>query len=320
MAKRSQRLTLLQRKAEEGHARAQYELGLAYYRGDGVEKDLAKARHWLANAAAQGDRDATVLLNLRGMELNRGVEFRFGPASKNTTPRPTPPAEDGDTYESEAPSVRMSGDELLAGLREILKDTEMLLPAQEPMRDRLIAILTAMVTSVQTRRMPMRSMRDRITPGARTIELTLKRYRGARYDRYRARLIELCRCFLEIEMDPPVISRPVKHMPDESRLDRVARLTDLIEAELRSLGWWSGKPPTDEQMKFKAAFGMDTMPLSMWIQFVLLERVREIIRQNGTFPGRSMVGTQAIREYDGRHEAANLVSLLCEFDEAVMGG
>lgn len=320
MAKPSHRLNLLQRKAQEGHARAQYELGLAYYRGDGVEKDLAKAREWLAHAAEQGDRDATVLLNLRGLELNQGVEFRFGSSGKHTNAKPSNPAEDGDTYESDAPTVQMSSDELLTGLREILKDTETLLPAQEPMRDRLIAVLTAMVMSVQTRRMPIRSMRDQITPSARSIELTLQRYRGAKYDRYRARLIALCQRFLDIEMQPPVIPKPVKRMPAESRLDRVARLADLIEAELRSLGWWSEDPPTDEQMNFKAAFGMDTMPLSMWIQFVLLERVREIIDQQGSLPRQSMVGAHAIREYDGQHDAANLVSLLCQFDEAVEQG
>jgi len=32
---------------------------------------------------------------------------------------------------------------------------------------------------------------------------------------------------------------------------------------------------------------------------------------------QSMVGAQAVREYDGHDEAANLVTLLCQFDEAV---
>jgi len=92
---------------------------------------------------------------------------------------------------------------------------------------------------------------------------------------------------------------------------------DQIEAELKSIGWWSDTPPTDEQMNFTQAFAMDTMPLAMWMQFVLLPRVRQIILSRGAFPGQSMVGAQAVREYDGQDEAANLVALLCQFDEAV---
>jgi|GEM_PF-2114242 len=52
MTMRSQRLKLLEKKADEGNARAQYELGLMYYRGDGVDKNMAKARQWLSRWSA----------------------------------------------------------------------------------------------------------------------------------------------------------------------------------------------------------------------------------------------------------------------------
>lgn len=40
--------------AEEGHAKAQYNLGLLYYNGRGVNQDYAQARHWYLKAAQQG--------------------------------------------------------------------------------------------------------------------------------------------------------------------------------------------------------------------------------------------------------------------------
>ena len=40
--------------AEQGHAEAQYNLGVCYYNGDGVQKDLAQAVFWLRKAADQG--------------------------------------------------------------------------------------------------------------------------------------------------------------------------------------------------------------------------------------------------------------------------
>lgn len=322
MTMRSQRLKLLEQKAGEGNARAQYELGLMYYRGDGVDKNMAKARRWLSSAAAQGDRDANVLLNLRGLELNQGVEFRIGAplTSKPQAPGPatptTSPGFDEDLYESDH-VPRLSRNELLLSLKQILKDTEELLPGKEPMRDRLIAILGAMILSVESKRMPIRSMRDQITPSQHTIELTLDKYKGTRFNQYKAKLIELCQNFLDIDIEPPVIVRPKKQSAAQDKHQYVTSIVDQIEAELKSIGWWSDTPPTDEQMNFTQAFAMDTMPLAMWIQFVLLPRVRQIILSRGAFPGQSMVGAQAVREYDGQDEAANLVTLLCQFDEAV---
>ena len=42
--------------AEQGHAVAQYSLGLLYANGQGVPKDDAQARQWYEKAAAQGSR------------------------------------------------------------------------------------------------------------------------------------------------------------------------------------------------------------------------------------------------------------------------
>ena len=45
-------------RAEEGFPSAQYELGVRYLKGDGVEQDAMAARKWLSRAAKQGDAQA----------------------------------------------------------------------------------------------------------------------------------------------------------------------------------------------------------------------------------------------------------------------
>ncbi len=87
-----------------------------------------------------------------------------------------------------------------------------------------------------------------------------------------------------------------------------------IEAEMKVIGLWSADPLPKEAYDFQKAFAMDTMAFSQWLQFVFVPRVREILEAHGEFPGRSMVGTQAMREFDGFPEASRLVSLLAEFD------
>jgi TPR repeat protein len=51
--------------AEQGDARAQFQLGLLHENGDGVQKDHAKARQWYEKAAAQEEAKAQFYLGLQ---------------------------------------------------------------------------------------------------------------------------------------------------------------------------------------------------------------------------------------------------------------
>src|SRR3989344_4783035 len=53
-----ERLAQLQKQADSSDAEAQYNLGVMYYDGKGVPKDVAKAMEWLQKAAAQGNASA----------------------------------------------------------------------------------------------------------------------------------------------------------------------------------------------------------------------------------------------------------------------
>ncbi len=101
--------------------------------------------------------------------------------------------------------------------------------------------------------------------------------------------------------------------------DEVQRQLDEIEAEMKRTGYWRDEPLPPEMYNFTQAFAMDTMPFSYWLQFIFIPRVRSIIAERGQFPSRSMVGTQAIREFDGNEDAEHLVDLLNRFDRLFAG-
>ena len=48
----------LKKDAEAGHAEAQFELGLMYHEGHGLQQNCAEARRWYEKAAAQGHAEA----------------------------------------------------------------------------------------------------------------------------------------------------------------------------------------------------------------------------------------------------------------------
>lgn len=87
-----------------------------------------------------------------------------------------------------------------------------------------------------------------------------------------------------------------------------------IEGEMKRAGLWQDTPLRPEQYEFRQAFAMDTMAFSQWLQFIFVPRVKGIIADGGQFPAKSMVGAQAIREFDTQPGAERLVELLCEFD------
>ena len=66
--------------AEAGDSRAQYQLGLMYYRGEGLPQDYQKAALWYRRAAERGDVDAQLNLGLmyaQGLGLTQSFYEAF---------------------------------------------------------------------------------------------------------------------------------------------------------------------------------------------------------------------------------------------------
>jgi uncharacterized protein YqcC (DUF446 family) len=101
----------------------------------------------------------------------------------------------------------------------------------------------------------------------------------------------------------------------KSLYSKAERKISEIEAEMKRIGYWSLEPLPEEAYDFRQAFAMDTMTFAQWLQFILIPRVRAIIEEKADFPSQSMVGTQAVREFDGEATASGLVILLGEFDD-----
>ena len=95
----------------------------------------------------------------------------------------------------------------------------------------------------------------------------------------------------------------------------VAYKISEIDAEMKRIGYWSDKPLPEEAYEFQQAFAMDTLAFSQWLQFILVPRAWKIIEQKGDFPSESMVGSRAVREFDGDSKASGFVTLLSEFDD-----
>ena len=65
-------IATLQRQAENGDAKAEFDLGSAYRNGHGVPQDYATAHMWFNLAAASGDKDALENRDLIASKMTPG--------------------------------------------------------------------------------------------------------------------------------------------------------------------------------------------------------------------------------------------------------
>jgi len=99
----------------------------------------------------------------------------------------------------------------------------------------------------------------------------------------------------------------------------VASKANEIEAELKHLNRWSDAPLSPEKLENMGAFGSNTMTFEQWMQFVLIPRIHQIIKDEDSFPDGSMLAPYAIRYFDGDPEAGPLHDLLYELDNLING-
>jgi uncharacterized protein YqcC (DUF446 family) len=104
-------------------------------------------------------------------------------------------------------------------------------------------------------------------------------------------------------------------MPDIHK--QAEGVANKIEAELKVLTRWDKVPLSKEKYKDMGTFGSNTMSFVQWLQFVLLPRIREIVKEESDFPAGSMLTAYAIREFQGDPDSGQLILLLYELDQLV---
>lgn len=94
----------------------------------------------------------------------------------------------------------------------------------------------------------------------------------------------------------------------------IATAFAAITEEMKACGLWNVAEPPQDAFGAMGPFGSHTMSFGQWLRYVFVPRVEATLESDGPWPAQSMVGTQAIREFDGQDEYSELISRLCEFD------
>ncbi|WP_228290893.1 YqcC family protein [Shewanella cyperi] len=92
-----------------------------------------------------------------------------------------------------------------------------------------------------------------------------------------------------------------------------------IELEMKKQQLWSPVPPSEEALSSTAPFACDTMPLELWLQYILLPRLHYLLDKGLALPEASAVAPMAELVWQEMDQYNSLVSLLRQLDEQLSG-
>ena len=106
-------------------------------------------------------------------------------------------------------------------------------------------------------------------------------------------------------------------MPQPSEYIALSEAARQLEYELKQLDRWIEAPLAPEKLENMGAFGANTMSFGEWIQFVLIPRIDQIVRDQDVFPADSQLESYAIRNFDGDTETGELEQILSTIDRII---
>ncbi|WP_227519860.1 YqcC family protein [Mangrovitalea sediminis] len=111
-------------------------------------------------------------------------------------------------------------------------------------------------------------------------------------------------------------------MPDfEDTYIQVADLMLRLEAEMRRLSLWEAERPSPEALASTEPFCIDTLTFPQWLQFIFLERLKDIVEAGAPLPQRSEIHPLAVEYFKQEPvSSGGIVKLVWEFDQLILEG
>ena len=95
----------------------------------------------------------------------------------------------------------------------------------------------------------------------------------------------------------------------------LALLTQL-ETQLKHHQLWSAQIPSPQQLNSQTPFAADVMPFENWLQFIFIERFKQLLLNNQPLPTNMSITPMA--EISFGQQYADLIKTISEIDNLVL--
>jgi uncharacterized protein YqcC (DUF446 family) len=105
------------------------------------------------------------------------------------------------------------------------------------------------------------------------------------------------------------------------RTEQVTALLLKIRTEMEALELWQSSPPSAQALASTQPFCIDTLHFTEWLQWLLIPRLQEMIRQELPLPQSSQIQPMAEEVFKQMQADTDaLLALINLLDETLSGG
>lgn len=105
------------------------------------------------------------------------------------------------------------------------------------------------------------------------------------------------------------------------RTEQVTALLLKIRTEMEALELWQSSPPSAQALASTQPFCIDTLHFTEWLQWLLIPRLQEMIRQELSLPQSSQIQPMAEEVFKQMQADTDaLLALINRLDETLSGG
>ncbi|MDJ0741459.1 MAG: YqcC family protein [Gammaproteobacteria bacterium] len=97
--------------------------------------------------------------------------------------------------------------------------------------------------------------------------------------------------------------------------DRLSDLLQTLEDELRLQGRWDAVAPPSQALRSTEPFAIDTLSFDQWLQWILLPKMRDLLRRQLPLPDNCAIHPMAEEVYcDDETGGTRLIGIIAEID------
>jgi uncharacterized protein YqcC (DUF446 family) len=94
----------------------------------------------------------------------------------------------------------------------------------------------------------------------------------------------------------------------KTNIEQITKLLEELSIELQRLNLWQEHKPSIFALSSSAPFCCDTLTFAQWLQFIFIEKIRQMINQEQSLPTK--IALTPMAEESFKHLSAQTASLL----------
>lgn len=97
--------------------------------------------------------------------------------------------------------------------------------------------------------------------------------------------------------------------------NQTQQLLDVLAEQLQAVQLWSSVEPSHEALSSQAPFACDSMPFEMWLQFIFIPKMKQLIEKRLPLPTSMAITPMAEQVWSDMARYQNVIRVIQQLDD-----